>query len=127
VPANRADSKPVPAVQSRSSDAAPQASLNFPFPSASRGPAPAQDQASSVKLPVYELLMDPKSLADLERSAFSKTTQPARFLVEGEAYDRVRVRYRGAWARSWPKKPLKIFFDKEKPFGGQSRINLNSG
>jgi spore coat protein H len=35
------------------------------------------------------------------------------------------MRYRGDWARSWPKKPLKIFFEKDKDFDGQHVLNLN--
>ena len=38
-----------------------------------------------------------------------------------------KIRYRGQWARTWPKKPLKIFFSDEQPFDGQKRLNLNSG
>ena len=37
----------------------------------------------------------------------------------------VEVRYRGDWARSWPKKPLKVFFPKDKEFEGQRALNLN--
>jgi len=119
-----ASAKPVPAVRDHSTEIALDAGANTP----SQTPGPAGASSSSPgQLPVYELLMDPKSLADLERSAYSNTTQPARFLAAGESYDRVQVRYRGAWARSWPKKPLRIIFPKEKPFLGQSRINLNSG
>ena len=39
----------------------------------------------------------------------------------------MKVRLRGDWARTWPKKCLKIFFDKQTLFEGQDRINLNSG
>lgn len=71
--------------------------------------------------------MDPQSLSELERSAYSNKTVPATFIADGEVYERVQVRYRGAWARSWPKKPLKIIFNKEKPFAGHHHLNLNSG
>jgi hypothetical protein len=37
------------------------------------------------------------------------------------------VRHRGQWARSWPKKPLKIFFNQDKLFEGHGSLNLNSG
>src|SRR5262249_23830925 len=70
--------------------------------------------------------MEPRALAGLERSASSDETQPATFVANGQVYEGVRVRYRGQWARSWPKKPLKIFFDREK-FAGQHCLNLNSG
>ena len=36
------------------------------------------------------------------------------------------MRYRGDWARTWPKKPLKIFFEQDKKFDGQHALNLNS-
>jgi len=85
------------------------------------------DSAPGSKLPLYELKIAPRDLARLEQTAFSNETVPATFTAGGQVYDGVRVRYRGAWARSWPKKPLKIFFDKAKPFEGQSAINLNSG
>ncbi len=78
------------------------------------------------KIPVYELRIQPKDLTAMERSAFSNQTVPGTFAFEGASYDGVQVRYRGAWARSWPKKPLKIFFDKAKLFEGQRCINLNS-
>jgi spore coat protein H len=87
----------------------------------------AQAPAARSKLPVYELKMEPKDLAALERSAFSNQTVPATFVANGETYPGVTVRYRGAWARSWPKKPLKIFFQKDKPFQGHHCLNLNSG
>ncbi|MBI2946873.1 MAG: CotH kinase family protein [Verrucomicrobia bacterium] len=122
---NSANSKSVPAVQQRLSEPASDPSANAP--SGTLGPAHAQDKSQNSKLPLYELVMDPKSLANLERTAYSNNTQPGKFIADGEVYDRVQVRYRGAWARSWPKKPLKIIFDKEKPFDGQSRLNLNSG
>jgi spore coat protein H len=65
-------------------------------------------------------------LAHLEGNAFSNETVPATFIAGGELYEGVRVRYRGAWARSWPKKPLKILLPKDKPFQGQRRLNFNS-
>src|SRR5262245_25623939 len=87
-------------------------------------PTPANSPGS--KLAVYELKMTPRDLAALERNAFSNETVPADFIADGKTYQGVRVRYRGAWARSWPKKPLKIFFAADNPFEGQRRISLNS-
>ncbi len=63
----------------------------------------------------------------LERNPFSNDTHPATFVADGKVYDRVKVRYRGAWARSWPKKPLKIFFNHDQLFAGHRCLNLNSG
>src|SRR5438128_7696968 len=76
------------------------------------------DKLAGGRLPVYELKMDPNELAGLERSAFSNERHPATFIAGGETYEAVIVRYRGAWARSWPRKPLKIFFNHDKPFQG---------
>jgi spore coat protein H len=88
---------------------------------------PLDASAQRGRLPLYEIKIDAKDLTALERSAHSNETLPATFIADGEVYERVKVRYRGAWARSWPKKPLKIFFNDDKPFQGQRRLNLNSG
>jgi spore coat protein H len=89
-------------------------------------PAKIPDLSPNGKIPVYELRMTPRDLNSLERSAFSNDTVPATFVADGKLYEGVKVRYRGAWARSWPKKALKIFFSQDKPFDGQRRLNLNS-
>lgn len=78
------------------------------------------------KLPLYELKMDPKDLRAMERNPDSDTMHPATLVAEGTDYGYVRVRFRGEWARSWPKKPLKIFFNRDKPFHGHRSVNLNS-
>jgi spore coat protein H len=82
--------------------------------------------ASSSKLPVYELKMEPRDLAKLDADPSSNETHPATFIADGVTYEKVHVRYRGDWARSWPKKPLKIFFNEDKPFQGHHSVNLNS-
>lgn len=89
------------------------------------GPAVSGKTPAS-RPPLYELKMDPKDLRAMERNASSDNTQPGSLLVEGEDYGYVRVRFRGEWARSWPKKPLKIFFTRDKPFHGHRSVNLNS-
>jgi len=71
--------------------------------------------------------MELKDLRALERNPGSDETHPATFVADGEIYDHVQVRFRGEWARSWPKKPFKIFFSREKPFAGHHSLNLNSG
>jgi len=76
-------------------------------------------------LPVYELRMAGDELSKLQQEPGSDERHPARFMAEGKEYA-VTVRYRGDWARSWPKKPLKIFFEKDKEFRGQHALNLNS-
>src|SRR6266568_4497913 len=87
----------------------------------------AQAKLLGCQLPCYELKMDPKDVMALERNAFANDTYPATFVANGQVYDRVQVRYRGQWARSWPKKPLKIFFNHDKLFEGRHCLNLNSG
>jgi spore coat protein H len=89
------------------------------------GPGPSEKSRNST-LPLYELKMDPKDLRLMERNAFSDNTQPATLIIGGGDYGYVRVRFRGEWARSWPKKPLKIFFSRDKPFQGHRSVNLNS-
>jgi len=78
------------------------------------------------KLPPYELKIGQKELAAMERTAYSNDTYPATFIANGHVYKDVRVRYRGQWARSWPKKPLKIFFNQDDLFDGQRCLDLNS-
>jgi spore coat protein H len=75
-------------------------------------------------LPVYELKISAENWAALRRNPGSDDRLPAKFMFGGREYV-VGVRYRGDWARSWPKKPLKIFF-KEESFDGRSVLNLNS-
>jgi len=78
-------------------------------------------------LPSYELKIAPRELAQLEHGFFENATHPATFIASGMTYTNVRVRFRGQWARTWPKKPLKIFFDHEQLFEGRRCLNLNSG
>jgi spore coat protein H len=79
------------------------------------------------KLPVYELKMAAKDLERLENSDSTTNTYPATFSANGVVYENIGVRFRGQWARTWPKKPLKVIFKPEKPFEGHHSLNLNSG
>ena len=89
--------------------------------------APARNQpASQNQLPRYELKIDAKALRDIDRNPFSNQTHPATFICGGKEYA-VKVRSRGAWARTWPKKALKIFFENGNDFEGNHCLNLNSG
>jgi spore coat protein H len=85
------------------------------------GPRPA-----ATGLPEYELRLDRSAWRRLGQNPYANDTCPAVFLGGGETFEGARVRYRGQWARSWPKKPLKIFLPKEKPFQGYGALNLNS-
>ena len=79
------------------------------------------------RLPIYEIRMDPQHLEAIDMNPYGEELHPATFTANGVVYESVKIRYRGAWARTWPKKPLKIFFNDDKPFHGQKRLNLNSG
>src|SRR5436305_11853630 len=88
--------------------------------------AMAQTEPATSSLPIYELKIGQKELAQMEATAYSNETYPATFVTDGHAYKDVRVRYRGQWARSWPKKPLKIFLNRDDLFEGQRCLDLNS-
>src|SRR5215470_13118597 len=66
---------------------------------AARGTSPLENSAA-LKLPIYELKMEPRDLRDLERNPASNETHPATFVADGEVYEGVQVRFRGEWARS---------------------------
>lgn len=101
-------------------------SMRRQFPGPASQPATDAEPPHASRLPVFELRIRPEDLSNLERSAFSNQTVPAVFTGDGTNYN-VEVRYRGAWARTWPKKPLKIFFKDKDKFEGQHCLNLNSG
>jgi spore coat protein H len=88
-----------------------------------KGAAEAAPLAAS-QLPVYELTVSAVEWENLQRAPRSDERRPAKFRANDEEYS-VEIRHRGDWARSWPKKPLKIFFEKDKDFEGQNVINLN--
>lgn len=78
----------------------------------------------ATKLPLYSLFLQPWSLEKLQPG--SNTLVPATFVAGAEVYDGVRVRGRGAWARTWPKMSWKVIFSPDRKFRKRSRINLNS-
>ena len=79
------------------------------------------------KLPVYQLQISQSDLMALENASFANDTHPATFFADGKSYPNVKVRVRGSWSRSWPKKSLKILFNHDNPFEGRHSLNLNSG
>ncbi len=125
-----------PGVQARDRFQAPgeprpvrQANYGYPQmlpPSASREAARLPAKVES-KLPIYEIRIDPQHLEMMDIQPHSPELHPITFAADGVTYENVKLRYRGAWARFWPKKPLKVFFSEEKLFNGQKRLNLNSG
>ena len=77
-------------------------------------------------LPIYDIKMKASDLELMDMNPRAEEMYPATFTANGVVYENVKIRYRGQWARTWPKKPLKIFFNEDKPFEGQKRLNLNS-
>ncbi|MDA1275002.1 MAG: CotH kinase family protein [Verrucomicrobia bacterium] len=86
-----------------------------------------EERDSAKTLPVYSLRLLGSDLAAMQANSWNNQTFPATLVVKQEVYDSVRIRVRGAFARSWPKKSFKILFEKGNLFGNRSRINLNSG
>src|SRR5688500_16637165 len=78
------------------------------------------------RLPIYDIKMKASDLELMDMNPRAEEMYPATFTANGTVYENVKIRYRGQWARTWPKKPLKIFFNEDKPFEGQKRLNLNS-
>jgi len=85
---------------------------------------PAAAPTSAHVLPVYNLKIAPEEWTKLQRAPGSDDRHPAQFIAAGREYS-VKIRYRGDWARSWPKKPLKVFFEKDHEFEGNHVLNLN--
>jgi hypothetical protein len=77
-------------------------------------------------LPRYDLRIEPKDLRELDRNIDGDRLRDATFTANGKKFE-VRVRLRGSWARTWSKKPLKIFFEDGKEFDGNHCLNLNTG
>lgn len=85
------------------------------------------DGEVSTNLPIEWLFISPGDKAQLDGNPSSDETVPATFVDHnGRVYYHIQVRYRGAWARAWPKKCWKLIFNKGNEFGGRGRINLNS-
>lgn len=76
--------------------------------------------------PVYHLLISDANFQWLNDHIYSDDLVEATFVHNGIVYDGIGVRYRGAWARSWPKKSWKLKFNKGHYFEGQRTLNLNS-
>jgi hypothetical protein len=90
-------------------------------------PPETEQRLAACKLPIYELKIAQADLDSVNRAPGENTTYPASFVADGKTYERVKIRARGAWSRSWPKKSYKILFDPEQPFHGHHALNLNSG
>jgi spore coat protein H len=89
------------------------------------GAATEAGGARTGSVPVYELKISAEEWTKLQRNPGSDERHPAKFIADGKEYS-VGIRYRGDWARTWPKKPLKIFFEQDKAFEGNHVLNLNS-
>jgi len=85
------------------------------------------DGTIATNLPIEWLFIAGADKAWLDDNPNTDETVPATFVdSNGQVYYHVRVRYRGAWARSWPKKCWKLFFNKGNEFNGQGSLDLNS-
>jgi spore coat protein H len=98
-----------------------------PSPSPNELPPQAEESLAGSKLPLYELKIAPRDLLSLESASFGNTTFPVSFTAQGKVYEGVKIRPRGSWSRTWPKKSLKIQFDHQNSFQGEHSLNLNSG
>ena len=99
------------------------------FPAAhSQEPVPAYFLAGTPdtsSIPIYQLTIEQSNWDAIHRRPLSNETYRATMVAEDRAYP-VSVRCRGAFARKWPKKSYKFFFENSGGFQNQSRINLNS-
>lgn len=95
-------------------------------PSVESPPLAGKPAASTSKIPTYDLRVADKNWMSNEGAVWSRDTHPAGFSFEGRDYGTVKLRYRGAWARTWPKKPLKVFFNEDNLFQDRRCLNLNS-
>lgn len=77
-------------------------------------------------LPVYSLILAPADLAALHANAWNNETVGATLIAGGRVFDPIRIRTRGAFARSWPKKSYKLIFEPGNRLEGRGRMNLNS-
>ena len=71
-------------------------------------------------------IFTPRALLDLSCNA--GTYRDGSLVDEtGRAYRKVGVKFRGETACSYPKKPLRVKFNKGDTYEGQSRLNFNAG
>ena len=78
-------------------------------------------------LKLWWLVMTPSAYEALQSHVFTDDYEPAAFVSDtGKVYDRIKVRYRGVWARYAAKKSWKIVFNSDRLFRRQKRINLNA-
>ena len=98
---------------------------NLPPPSQEL-PRETEQKLLSCKLPVYELTIAEGDLRTIENTPYGNATYAATFQADGNTFSGARVRARGSWSRSWPKKSLKILLDHKHPFHGHHSLNLNS-
>ena len=86
---------------------------------------PTAEAPPESPLPVYQLWLEETTWQSVQDQPYADTTRWATFVHESNVYP-VRVRCRGAFARGWPKKCFKVFFENSDGFRDQDRINLNS-
>ena len=79
-----------------------------------------------ISMPHTWLFIAPADLARLSANVYSNAYVPASIVIDGEAYDNVRIRYRGGSVRNHPKKFYKLKFNRGRRWNGQRTINLNA-
>lgn len=81
------------------------------------------DGEADTDLPIYFLFIDNTAFKKLNPN--TNDMVEAVVAIDGQVFDKVRVRYRGAWARSWPKKNWKIRFNKGNYYNNWRSANIN--
>ncbi len=84
------------------------------------------DADPSSNLPIYWLFLDQSEYQALLANPETDELKRGAFVFEGVLYDNIGIRFRGQWARSWPKKSWKLRFNKDNYFLGRRTVNLNS-
>ena len=78
------------------------------------------------KLPIYWIFLDNLAYKKLLSNPQNNNFQRGTFACNGRVYDNIGIRFRGQWARSWPKKSWKLRFNKDNYFNRRRTVNLNS-
>ncbi len=80
----------------------------------------------NVSMPLVFLFIAPTDLVRLNVNPSANTYVPATIVINGDAYENVRIRYRGGSVRNHPKKFYKLKFNRGRRWEGQKTINLNA-
>jgi len=78
------------------------------------------------KIPLYWIFLENSDYQSLLSNPNDDNFRRGSFACRGKLYDNVGIRFRGQWARSFPKKCWKLRFNKDNYFDGRRTVNLNS-